>query len=65
MVVDFPANNDLKKTATKALFPDDPSNVYHSYLGDHVQFRILHAGANITPCSPPACPSVAAQSQQR
>ena len=27
---------------------DDPSNVYHSYMGDHVVFRILHAGANIT-----------------
>ncbi len=31
--------------ATKALFPDDPSNVYHSNLRDHVKFRILHAGA--------------------
>jgi manganese oxidase len=48
MVVDIPANNALGKTATKALYPDDPSNVYHSYMGDHVQFRILHAGANIT-----------------
>jgi hypothetical protein len=28
-------------------FPDDPSNVYHSYLGDHVKFRILHAGAAV------------------
>jgi hypothetical protein len=33
--------------ATKAWFPDDPSNVYHSYLGDHVQFQILHAGAAV------------------
>jgi hypothetical protein len=33
--------------ATKAFFPDDPSNVYHSYLGDHVQFQILHAGASV------------------
>jgi hypothetical protein len=48
MVVDYPANNDEKKTATKALYPDDPSNLYHSYMGDHVQFRILHAGTNIT-----------------
>src|SRR5215471_176323 len=48
MVVDFPANNPGKIKATKALYPDDPSNVYHSYLGDHVQFRILHAGTNIT-----------------
>jgi hypothetical protein len=31
--------------ATKAFFPDDPSNVYHSYMNDHVKFRILHAGA--------------------
>ena len=30
--------------ATKAYFPDDPSNVYHSYMNDHVKFRILHAG---------------------
>ena len=30
--------------ATKALYPDDPSNVYHSYMGDHTKFRILHAG---------------------
>jgi hypothetical protein len=33
--------------ATKAFFPDDPSNVYHSYLGDHVQFQILHAGSSV------------------
>jgi len=31
--------------ATKAYFPDDPSNVYHSYLSDHERFRVLHAGA--------------------
>lgn len=30
--------------ATRAYYPDDPSNVYHSYLGDHVKFQILHAG---------------------
>ena len=30
--------------ATKAFFPDDPSNVYHSYLNDHTKFRVLHAG---------------------
>jgi len=30
--------------ATKALFPEDPSNVHHSYLNDHVKFRVLHAG---------------------
>jgi hypothetical protein len=32
---------------TKAFYPDDPSNVYHSYLGDHVIFRVLHAGASV------------------
>lgn len=55
MVVDLPANSvkangKIKKgpKATKALYPDDPSNVYHSYMGDHVKFQILHAGTNIT-----------------
>ncbi|MCH8155102.1 MAG: hypothetical protein IH786_07535 [Proteobacteria bacterium] len=38
----------LGKKATKAFYPDDPSNVYHSYVGDHTVYRILHAGANIT-----------------
>jgi hypothetical protein len=33
--------------ASKAYFPDDPSNVYHSYLGDRARFRILHAGAAV------------------
>ena len=55
MVVDIPANNGSTTTstptgpkATKALYPDDPSNVYHSYVGDHVIFQILHGGTNIT-----------------
>jgi cold shock CspA family protein len=53
MVVDQPANvaqltPPRTTKATKAFFPDDPSNVYHSYLRDHVKFRILHAGTNIT-----------------
>jgi hypothetical protein len=63
MVVDIPANSGVTCTnpnnadtctvtpgpkATKALYPDDPSNVYHSYVGDHVIFQILHAGTNIT-----------------
>ncbi|HEX7807977.1 MAG TPA: copper oxidase, partial [Thermoanaerobaculia bacterium] len=39
---------EAKKRPTKAFYPDDPSNVYHSYLGDHVRFRILHAGAAVT-----------------
>jgi hypothetical protein len=61
MVVDVPANapctpSDIRNgagctpipgpKATKAFFPDDPSNVYHSYLGDHVKFRNLHAGSD-------------------
>jgi hypothetical protein len=35
------------RKATKALYPDDPSSVYHSYLGDHVRMRVLHAGAAV------------------
>ncbi|HEX2253496.1 MAG TPA: copper oxidase [Thermoanaerobaculia bacterium] len=31
--------------ATKAFFPDDPSNVYHGYLRDHTRFRVLHGGS--------------------
>ncbi|HEV7766143.1 MAG TPA: copper oxidase [Thermoanaerobaculia bacterium] len=60
MIVDVPANAPctkddiqdaeldcftIKKKATKAFYPDDPSNVYHSYLRDHLKFRILHAGS--------------------
>jgi manganese oxidase len=36
------------KKATKAYFPDDPSNVYHSYIRDRVTMRILHTGGGIT-----------------
>jgi len=32
--------------ATVAYYPDDPSNVYHSYLNDHVKFRNLLAGSD-------------------
>ncbi len=42
MVVDLPADSGSK--ATVALYPDDPSNVHHNYIGDHVKFRNLHAG---------------------
>jgi plastocyanin len=53
MVVDQPVNVAEQKPpqaskATKAFYPDDPSNVYHSYLRDRVKFRILNAGTNIT-----------------
>ena len=34
--------------ATKVYYPDDPSNVYHSYINDHVKFRILHGGSDVT-----------------
>ncbi|KAA1246576.1 copper oxidase [Aquimarina sp. RZ0] len=34
--------------AKKVLYPDDPSNVYHSYMNDHVKFRVTHAGAGLT-----------------
>ena len=50
-IVDVPANttdengNLIKGAkATKILFPDDPSNVHHSYLNDHVKMRVVHAG---------------------
>jgi manganese oxidase len=51
MVVDVPANATdglgnliLGGKATKAFYPDDPSNVHHSYMNDHVKFRNLMAG---------------------
>ena len=34
--------------ATKAFYPDDPSNVYHSYINDHTKFRIHHGGTVAT-----------------
>lgn len=57
-IVDVPANAPCTKEqiecgtcnptpgpkATKVLFPDDPSNVYHSYINDHTKMRIIHAG---------------------
>lgn len=48
MPVDIPANTKPKQSANFAKYPDDPSNVYHSYMNDHVKFRILHAGSNLT-----------------
>jgi hypothetical protein len=58
MVVDIPANVGLENLgpgqtpppgavgpkATTVFYPDDPSNVHRSYIGDHVKFRNLHAG---------------------
>lgn len=43
ILVDIPAN--FNKRATRALYPDDPSNVYHSYMRDHVKFRVMNAGS--------------------
>ncbi|HKS10385.1 MAG TPA: hypothetical protein VJS13_12615, partial [Pyrinomonadaceae bacterium] len=50
-IVDTPANttdgsgNLIKgPKATKVLYPDDPSNVHHSYIGDPVKMRVVHAG---------------------
>jgi hypothetical protein len=50
-IVDVPANTTDKlgnlivgPKATKVLYPDDPSNVHHSYIGDPVKMRVVHAG---------------------
>ena len=50
MRVDIDATSSLYNgvKATKAFYPDDPSNVYHSYMNDHVKFRINHASTNVT-----------------
>ena len=41
--------NDPKTgEAIQALYPDDPANVHHSYLGDPVRFRNLHMGPKET-----------------
>ena len=34
--------------ATRAYYPDDPSNVFHSYINDHTKFRILHGGTAVS-----------------
>ncbi|HEX6284183.1 MAG TPA: hypothetical protein VFZ71_04885, partial [Pyrinomonadaceae bacterium] len=51
MIVDVPANTTNSTgqlitgpKATKAFFPDDPSNVHHAYLNDNVKMRVMHAG---------------------
>lgn len=38
---------DRKHKATKVFYPDDPSNVYHSYMRDRVKFRITNTGSGI------------------
>lgn len=53
MLVDVPASANVGPdgkrvaypfAATQAYYPDDPSNVHHSYLNDHVKIRNIHAG---------------------
>ncbi len=47
MIVDVPANASDPESgdvATKAFYPDDPANVFHSYLNDHVKIRNVHIG---------------------
>src|SRR5262245_10796650 len=44
----FPYTMQPTAKATAAFFPDDPSNVYHIYINDHVKFRILHGGRDVT-----------------
>ncbi len=41
-----PCDPTFGPKATKVFYPDDPSNVYHSYLNEHVKFRNLHAGSD-------------------
>ncbi len=43
MIVNNPANTGLR--ASVAYYPDDPSNVYHSYMRDHVKMRIMNTGS--------------------
>ena len=44
----FPYGMKPLVKATKAYYPDDPSNVYHSYINDHTKFRIHHGGTVAT-----------------
>lgn len=44
----FPYTMHPTMKAKAAFFPDDPSNVFHSYINDHVKFRILHGGRDVT-----------------
>jgi manganese oxidase len=44
----FPYTMKPLVKATKAYYPDDPSNVYHSYINDHTKFRIHHGGTVAT-----------------
>jgi hypothetical protein len=39
---------DSHQRAVQSLYADDPSNVHHSYMGDPVRFRNIHAGPKET-----------------
>jgi hypothetical protein len=43
-----PDPNTQRARAIAGLFPDDPSNVHHSYLNDPVRMRNVHAGPKET-----------------
>jgi hypothetical protein len=43
-----PPNIQPLRKATMVRYPDDPSNVYHSYINDRVVFRTLHAGTGVS-----------------
>ncbi|MBV9494780.1 MAG: hypothetical protein JOZ54_11090, partial [Acidobacteria bacterium] len=43
-----PAGVTPLRKATKVSYPDDPSNVYHSYINDRVIFRTLHSGTGVS-----------------
>jgi len=42
-----PSSTSPDCSKPRALYPDDPSNVYHGYVSDHVRFRVLHAGPDL------------------
>ncbi len=48
VVGNAPAGVTPYRKAHKTLYPDDPSNVYHSYINDRVKFRIIHAGTGVS-----------------
>jgi hypothetical protein len=48
VVGNAPAGIVPVRKAKKALFDDDPSNVYHSYINDRVKFRIIHSGTGVS-----------------
>ncbi len=42
-----PCAPSAEPKATRVYYPDDPSNVYHAYVGDHIKFHILHASFSV------------------